>query len=81
MELLTESVLAFLGLRSCDFLAPVRIGDTVNAKMRVISKRETEKGDRGIVTFGVSVYNQGKEALRCEQLMMVAKKSMAQKQE
>jgi acyl dehydratase len=80
LELITETALAFLRLDKCEFLAPVKFGDTINAKWRIIGKRETKDPRRGIVTCGLSVYNlsaQGKEVLRCEQLIMIARKSTA----
>ncbi len=40
------------------FHGPVRLGDTVRARMRIASARTTSKPDRGIITRAVEVVNQ-----------------------
>lgn len=40
------------------FLLPVRFGDTIRTVARVLSKRETKKPDRGVVTLQATVLNQ-----------------------
>jgi len=40
------------------FVQAVRFGDTVNAVIKVIEKKESKKPDRGIVNINVKVYNQ-----------------------
>lgn len=40
------------------FKAPILIGDRIAARFDVVAKRETRRGDRGIVTFDVKVVNQ-----------------------
>lgn len=47
-----------------DFRAPIRIGDTVTARFRVESKRETKKPDRGIVALRAQLFNQRNELLQ-----------------
>ncbi len=67
----------YLGLRT-DFVAPIFLGDSLIAKVKVISKKETKKGDRGIVVFGLSVLNQnGEEVTKGEHTIMVEKRASA----
>lgn len=47
-----------------DFRAPIRIGDTITARFRVASKRETRKPDRGILFVACELYNQRGELLQ-----------------
>jgi acyl dehydratase len=42
-------------------LAPVRVGDTIHAKVTVTGIRATSKGDRGIVDSLIEVFNQRDE--------------------
>lgn len=49
--------MAFLWMEM-DVKAPVFIGDTIHAEIEVIEKRETQKPDRGIITFHHRVLNQ-----------------------
>ncbi len=51
------TVMAFLGL-TWDFVGPIRIGDTVHAKMVVAETRATSKSDRGILVQEVELINQ-----------------------
>jgi acyl dehydratase len=51
------SAIAFLGM-TWNLRDVVRIGDTIHVHQVVASTRLTSKGDRGIVTFDVSVLNQ-----------------------
>lgn len=61
---------------SADFVAPILLGDTIEGKVKVKSKRETKKGDRGIVVFALSVLNQrGEEVQRTEHVLMMGKRS------
>ncbi|MGE0823251.1 MAG: hypothetical protein AB7P18_14140 [Candidatus Binatia bacterium] len=43
--------------------APLRCGDTVHIKVKVLEKRKTSKPDRGIVTSEQQVINQKGEVL------------------
>jgi acyl dehydratase len=61
--MLEGTVMALLGL-TWNFKGPVRIGDTVTLRLRVIEKRETSKPDRGIVRLAVSVVNQRGEVVQ-----------------
>ena len=49
--------MAFLWMEM-DVKAPVFIGDTIHVEIEVVEKRETQKPDRGIITFRHLVLNQ-----------------------
>ena len=67
--------IAYLGLPKWEFTAPIKIGDTIMSKSKVIAKRETKKKDRGLITLSMSVLNQrGEEVQRGEHLLMIARK-------
>jgi acyl dehydratase len=57
------ATLAFLGLR-WRFKGPIKIGDTIKVRLKVIAKRETSKPDRGIVTIQRHVLNQRGELVQ-----------------
>ena len=46
------------------FTGPILIGDTVRVRVRIQSKRETKKPDRGIVVEYVSMLNQRDEVVQ-----------------
>jgi acyl dehydratase len=58
--ILHHTGLAFLGLE-LQIKKPVFIGDTIGVEIEVIDRRETQKPDRGIVTFHHRVFNQKSE--------------------
>lgn len=43
------------------FFGPVLMGDTIRVVMKVVDKKESSKGDRGIVAFEMPVFNQREE--------------------
>jgi acyl dehydratase len=53
----SDGVMAFLGL-TWTFSGPIRFGDTIHAVIRITSKRETSKPDRGILVQAIQVFNQ-----------------------
>jgi len=57
------ATLAFLGLR-WKFKAPIKIGDTIRLRARVLTKKETSQGDRGIITLERTVLNQRDEVVQ-----------------
>ncbi len=57
------ATIAFLGLR-WRFKGPIRIGDTIKVRFKVIEKRETSKPDRGIVVVERAVLNQRGEVVQ-----------------
>ena len=59
-----------------EFLKPVRIGESIRGVMKVLEKKESKKGDRGLVTFEISVLNQRNEKVETGSLkLMMAKES------
>ena len=75
LGLLDKTALAYLGISSCEFLAPIKLGDTIMSKAKVIAKRETKDPRRGIVTFGMSIVNQREEEVqRVQHTIMIAKR-------
>ena len=61
--LLHDTGLAFLGLTNMRVNGPVFKDDTIQVEIEVIDKRETSKGDRGVVTFLHRVHNQHDETV------------------
>ena len=45
------------------FLKPVLIGDTIRVVMEVLEKKESKRGDRGVVSFEMRVLNQRDESV------------------
>jgi len=60
--ILHHTGMAFLGLEM-QILKPVFVGDTIGVEIEVVEKRETQKPDRGIVTFRHRVLNQKQEVV------------------
>ena len=60
---LARGGLALLGVEEMQVPAPLRCGDTVRVKIKVLSKRETSKSDRGVVAFEQQVLNTKDEVL------------------
>jgi acyl dehydratase len=69
----SDGVIAFLGL-SWQFTAPIKLGDTIRATLRVASTRETSKPDRGIVVYDVTVLNQRDETVQQGEFTMLLKR-------
>jgi acyl dehydratase len=57
------ATLAFVGLR-WKFKGPIKIGDTVRLRARVLAKRDDGKPDRGLVTVQRTVVNQRDEVVQ-----------------
>jgi len=57
------ATLAFVGLR-WKFKGPVKIGDTIRLRAKVISKKETAKPDRGLIIVQRTVLNQRGEIVQ-----------------
>lgn len=60
MGLAEMAILAFYGMDRVRFLAPTKIGDTLNLEMEVINKADRNEKD-GLVTFKTVVKNQKDE--------------------
>lgn len=53
------SIIAFLGLESWQFKAPIFIGDTISVNIEVVDKKpSSSKPDRGVVKFLLQIVNQ-----------------------
>ena len=57
------ATLAFIGLR-WKFKGPIKIGDTVHVRAKVVGKKETSKADRGVITLSRQVINQRGEVVQ-----------------
>src|SRR5881397_2493551 len=57
------ATLAFGGLR-WKFKVPVKIGDTIRLKAKVVEKKDLEKPDRGLVTLDRTILNQCDEVVQ-----------------
>lgn len=69
------ATIAFLGLR-WKFKGPIKIGDTIKVRAKVVGKKETSKPDRGIVTLERQVINQRGEVMQeGETDLMVARRA------
>ena len=63
-----------------NFKGPIFIGDTVRLRIRIHGKRETSRGDRGVVTEAVQMQNQRGEVVQeGEHITMVWKRPGGQK--
>lgn len=59
---ISGKAIANLGYENIDHLMPVYIGDTIYARTRVISKKESDtKTDRGVIYVETIGYNQNKK--------------------
>jgi acyl dehydratase len=58
LHLYDDTLIAFLGFNRLKFTAPVRAGDTVHARIKVLERNETSKSDRGVVVRELKVFNQ-----------------------
>ena len=70
------TAVAFLGM-TWYLKAAVRIGDTIHVHQTVAATRPTTKGDRGIVTFDVSVVNQHGEVCQDGQWVVMFSRAEA----
>lgn len=63
-DILGKYTLAALGLNDFKFSAPVKIGDTLKARITVEELKEIKEGTRGLITVKVEVVNQD-DAVPC----------------
>lgn len=76
---MNKTIVAMLGIDSWKFRGPLRIGDTIHLQVEIVDKKETSKGDRGIVFFKRMVVNQkGEEIQEGIIPMMILKRSSDQ---
>ena len=75
LHLYDDTMIAFMGFNSLRFVAPVRAGDTIRARIKVLERRETSKPDRGIVIRELSVANQrGERVQEGEQVLLIKRR-------
>ena len=64
LHLYDDTLIAFLGFESLKFTKPVKIGDTIYAKVTVTEVTETSKPDRGVMKRPLQVINQHGEIVQ-----------------
>lgn len=65
------TLIAFLGMDKWRMKIPVKHGDTIFVRSKVIAKRETRHADRGVITFARTFINQrGQEVQEMEITIM-----------
>lgn len=64
LHLYDDTLIAFLGFEDLRFTKPVRPGDTIHARIRVLEKRETSRPDRGVMKRQLQVLNQRGEVVQ-----------------
>ena len=64
LHLYDDTLIAFLGFDSLKFTNPVKAGDTIHAKLKVLEKRESSRPDRGVMKRRLQVFNQRGEMVQ-----------------
>lgn len=64
LHLYDDTLIAFLGFENLRFTKPVKIGDTIYAKVTVTEVSETSKPDRGVMKRLLQVINQNGEVVQ-----------------
>lgn len=64
LHLYDDTLIAFLGFESLKFTKPVKPGDTIHARIKVLEKRETSNPDRGVMKRRLEVLNQRGEVVQ-----------------
>jgi acyl dehydratase len=64
LHLYDDTLIAFLGFDSLRFTRPVKPGDTIHARIKVLEKRETSRPDRGVMKRQLQVVNQRGEVVQ-----------------
>jgi acyl dehydratase len=64
LHLYDDTLIAFLGFESLKFTKPVKIGDTIYAKVTITEVTETSKPDRGVMKRQLHVINQHGEIVQ-----------------
>ena len=64
LHLYDDTLIAFLGFDSLKFTKPVKAGDTIRAKIKVLEKRETSNLGRGVMKRELLVINQRGEVVQ-----------------
>ncbi len=64
LHLYDDTLIAFLGFEDLRFTKPVKPGDTIHARVKVLEKSETSKHDRGVMKRQLRVINQRGEVVQ-----------------
>jgi acyl dehydratase len=64
LHLYDDTLIAFLGFEKLMFTKPVKPGDTVRARIKVLEKRETSNLERGVMKRELKVLNQRDEVVQ-----------------
>jgi len=64
LHLYDDTLIAFLGFDSLKFTKPVKAGDTIHARIKVLEKRETSNAERGVMKRQLQVLNQRGEVVQ-----------------
>jgi acyl dehydratase len=64
LHLYDDTLIAFLGFDSLKFTKPVKPGDTIHARIKVLEKRETSRPERGVMKRQLQVLNQRGEVVQ-----------------
>jgi acyl dehydratase len=75
LHLYDDTLIAFLGFNKLLFTGPVRAGDTVHARVKVVGRRKSSNPERGIVIRELRVYNQRDECVQeAEQVFLIRRR-------
>src|SRR5262245_45932360 len=72
LNLIDGTALALLDLK-WDFKGPVKIGDTIHARVTPVTARPTQKPGRGVVTLKFDVLNQRDETVQTGSITLLMK--------
>ena len=64
LHLYDDTLIAFLGFEDLRFTKPVKPGDTIHARVKVLEKTETSRADRGVMKRQLQVFNQRGEVVQ-----------------
>ena len=64
LHLYDDTLIAFLGFDSLKFTKPVKAGDTIHARIKVLEKREASNAERGVMKRQLQVLNQHGEVVQ-----------------
>jgi acyl dehydratase len=64
LHLYDDTLIAFLGFENLKFTNPVKPGDTIHARVKVLEKRESSRADRGVMKRRLEVLNQRGEVVQ-----------------
>jgi acyl dehydratase len=64
LHLYDDTLIAVLGFEDLRFTKPVKPGDTIHARVKVLEKTETSRADRGVMKRQLQVFNQRGEVVQ-----------------